>query len=491
MRIRPYIVWLSLVLAGCASRSPEADPPYYTVETIDLPEGLTAEAGGLDFLPDGRLVVCFHRGEVMIYDPETGGWDLFAHGLHDPLGIRAITDNEVLVMQRPELTRLVDEDGDGRADLYETVTDQFGISGNYHEFAYGPVIGPDGSMFIGLNAASSNAGVWDELRGEYNPLGHTAGMYSAVPYRGWILKVNADGRVEPWASGFRSPNGLGFDDEGNLFATDNQGDWVGTSKLYHVRKDQFYGHPSSLVWESDFDVDPTSLPVPVLEKMRTRAAVLFPQGDLADSPTEPVVDNTGGRFGPFTGQLFVGEMDHPRIMRVMLEEVDHTFQGAVVSFIDSTGLRLGNNRLAFGPDGSLWVGQTERKSGWIGSEGIQRIVWNGGTPMEVQSMNLTATGFDLTFTHPVDPDAAREPSAYQFARYYYAYHATYGSEQMDRRPVSVTNVELSSNRRKVSVSLSRLEPGYVYELEISGVKAAHGSPLAHNRLFYTLNRLKS
>ena len=105
--------------------------------------------------------------------------------------------------------------------------------------------------------------------------------------------------------------------------------------------------------------------------MRTRAAVLFPHGFFSNSSTQPVIDRTGGKFGPFTRQMFIGEMNHKRIIRVMLEEVRGTYQGAAVSFIDSTGLRIGNNRLAFSPQGDLWVGQTDH--GWPGDQGIQKI----------------------------------------------------------------------------------------------------------------------
>ena len=89
-------------------------------------------------MPDGRLVTCFHRGEVYTYQPKTGEWKLFADGLQEPLGIRAISDREVVVMQRPELTRIIDENGDGVADRYQTIHDGFGMTGNYHEFAFGP-----------------------------------------------------------------------------------------------------------------------------------------------------------------------------------------------------------------------------------------------------------------------------------------------------------------------------------------------------------------
>jgi hypothetical protein len=64
-------------------------------------------------------------------------------------------------------------------------------------------------------------------------------MFSPVAYRGRIMQLTPQGQLLPYASGFRSPNGLGVDLQGHLFATDNQGDWVGTSSLYHVKKDRF------------------------------------------------------------------------------------------------------------------------------------------------------------------------------------------------------------------------------------------------------------
>jgi hypothetical protein len=286
-----------------AELPPDSASKYYTIEYIPLPEGLSGETGGIAFMPDGRLVACFRRGEVMTYHPQTKEWKLFAQGLHDPLGIAAVGNNEILVMQRPELTRIKDTDGDGLADLYQTITDDFGMSGNYHEFAFGPLVAKDGSYFISLNLASNGAGIRDELRGRYDSLGRQGRMYSCVPYRGWVLNVSPDGKVTPWACGFRSPNGLGFDREGNLFVSDNQGDWIGTSTLHHVEQGKFYGHPSSLVWKEGFpDVNPLTLPVEQLNQMRTKAAVLFPQGIMANSPTQPIIDNTGGKFGPFTGK---------------------------------------------------------------------------------------------------------------------------------------------------------------------------------------------
>ena len=112
---------------------------YYKVEDITTPPGLDPQVGGLDFTPNGKLAACFHRGEVYTYDPKSGNWTLFAEGLQEPLGLVAVSDYEFVVMQRSELTRLQDLDRDGLADSYLTLWDGFGLTGNYHEFAFGPV----------------------------------------------------------------------------------------------------------------------------------------------------------------------------------------------------------------------------------------------------------------------------------------------------------------------------------------------------------------
>lgn len=482
------IICLLPLIWGCQQEQAEQGPAY-SVETIETPEGLSVETGGLDFLPNGKMIGAFRRGEVMTYDSETEEWELWAYGLQDPLWIKAISNHEVMVMQRAELTRITDTDQDGKADLFETVTDDFGMSGNYHEFAYGPEIDREGNYYIALNTASALAGVYDIIRGDFSEIGRKGRMYSAVPYRGWVMKVKPDGATIPWASGLRSPNGLELDDEGNLFIPDNQGDWLGTSKLYHIQKGNFYGHAPSLVWEEGFEnIEPLELPVPVLNKMRTKAAIQFPQGYFVNSPTQPLIDRTGGKFGPFTGQMFIGEMNHRRIVRVMLEKVHGVFQGATTSFIDSTGLKIGNNRLAFGPNGDLYVGQTDH--GWPGDQGIQKITWNGVVPMEVLNMSLTEQGFELTFTKPVDAETAGNPENYNFERYYYEYHQAYGSDQYGNKKIDVTNATVSDDRKKVNLTLEELEPGFIYDMKIKGLQSAKGDSLVHNRVYYTLNRLR-
>jgi glucose/arabinose dehydrogenase len=378
----------------------------YSIENIEPPPTKhgTSQIDGMCFTKDGKLAVCLPCGEIWLRDLKAGTWSLFAEGLHTPLGIIPEGDNGFIVTQRPELTLIKDTDGDGTADSYLCLSDEFGMTGNYHEFNFTPVRNENGDIFFGLGTASSGAGICDIIRGTYNANGRPGRMHSAAPYRGWIMKYSPlDGSLTPWSSGHRTPNGLGFDLEGKLYATDNQGDWVGTSKLFHVQQGNFYGHAASLNWKPEITTPALNLGAEKLDSLRTRAAVLLPQGTMANSPTEPLVDSTKGAFGPFSGQLFLGEMNQARLMRVLLEEVDGQMQGACVPFYDKGGLSLGTNRMAFAPDGSLYLGQT--KHSWAGGSGIQRIVWDKKTPMDILSMNLTEKGFKLTFTKPLEPQA--------------------------------------------------------------------------------------
>ena len=469
---------------------------YYELGAIEPPKLLLERYGkkgtqndGLSFMPDGRLVACFVGGEVFTLHPGSGKWKLFADGLHTPLGVVALNNREVMVAQRPELTLLRDLDEDGKADEYKAFCDDFGISGNYHEFHFGPVRDKAGNCYVSLGTASSGADVRHEKRGVFDKRSYLQRMYACVPYRGWVLQITPEGRLNPWASGLRTPNGLGLDLEGNLFVTDNQGDWVGTSKLHHIQKGKFYGHAGSLIWEKDWKGEkPVSLPVSELNERRETAAVLFPHGLMANSPSQPLVDSTKGKFGPFSGQLFVGEMNKGRIMRVMLEKIGGKMQGACIPFFDGNGLATGNNRLCFSPDGkTLWIGHSTH--GWAGNFGIQTLTWNGQTPADVLRMNLTAKGFNLTFTAPMDKTLTSSTESYAIKSYAYKYHQGYGSPQVGAKTLKPTNVSLSEDGKTVKLVLSEMQDRRLYEFSLKALRTAEGEPLANALVVYHAHNL--
>jgi hypothetical protein len=477
-----------------AQSTAQAESGYYKVTTLRQPADCVLEVGGLAFRPDGKLLACTRRGEVWLVhnpgaaDPNEVRFTRFASGLHEPLGLHVADNTTAHVVQRAELTKLIDRDADGEADEFITVCDKWGVSGDYHEFAFGPAVDAKGNFFVTLN------------------VGFGGGHQAKAAWRGWCVKVTPDGAMEPWAYGLRSPNGVGFSPDGELFYADNQGEWVASNKLCHLRRGTFHGHQAPLRWVKDspfagrvpekvrsgmwYDgTDPRDPDGPKVFPAVDPPAVWFPYGRMGQSISEPRWDTTGGRFGPFAGQCFVGDQTRSNVMRVALEKVNGVYQGACFPF--RSGLQCGVNRLAFGPDGALYAGQTNRGWGSVGGKpyGLQRIDFTGEAPFEVHSVKLIAGGFRLTFTKPLDVATAEALDAYAVRSFTYAYHQTYGSPEVDQRAEPVTRVEVATDRRSVSLTVPGLRKGRVYDIRLSGVKSANGEAVLHPEAYYTVNEL--
>jgi hypothetical protein len=409
---------LCLGLLPTAHAAEEND--FYQLVTIPTPDGLVLEVGGIDVAPKKRLVVTTRRGEVYLIDgaynpPSADGrvpgvtFKRFAYGLHEPLGVK-YRDGAYYVMQRTELTRLRDLDGDDVADEYTTIARGWGVTGAYHECAYGPVFDRDGNMIVTLNCTMG-----DKL----NP--HD-------DWRGWSLRIKPMGQWEPWSAGMRSPSGLGTNAAGDVFYTDQQGTWMGTCPLVHIERGDFHGYGDKQVLRSmTLPGSPIKPFVPVQKVLIPEAAaknpgyklpaVWLPYKKMGQSATD--IACAPGSFGPFEGQLFIGEFTLSMVLRVFLEKVDGKHQGAVFRFRE--GLQCGAFREVFGEDGSLFIGETNRGWNSLGTKsyGLQRLVWTGKTPFEMQKMEAASDGFVLTFTKDIDPRTAGDVASYEMTSYTY------------------------------------------------------------------------
>jgi len=474
---------------AATAANPVRLPAGYSLETIDIPSEITLGVGGLAFTPKGDLLICTREGEVWRYTH--GNWSRFAYGLHEALGLYVDPKtSEVWVMQRPELTKLIDEDGDGKADVYQTVNADWGLSDNYHEYAFGPVRDAAGNFYGTLNLSLSWRGWarsdrWDIGRVHDSKMGH------AAKYRGWCFQITPDGKFVPYASGLRSPAGITINGKGEIFYTDNQGDWNCTSTLHQVVKGRFYGHPSSLADDPAYaGKNLNRITEEEYDHLRSRPAVYLPHGELSNSPGEPIFDETGGKFGPFEGQVFIGDQTKSNEMRASLEKVGGEYQGAVFDFADP--LQCGIVRNRFAPDGSLWIGQTGR--GWRSAGekifGLQRIVWDGRTvPMEMHSISLTKTGFRIQFTKPVDRQAAADLANYKIKHWGYIYQAEYGSPKVDLTELSPASARVAADGQSVELDMPLVKE-VVYQLTLSNIAGADGAPMTNATGYYTLNRLR-
>ncbi|MDF1754905.1 MAG: PmoA family protein [Verrucomicrobiales bacterium] len=460
----------------------------YEVETVSFPENVPVEIGAVDFCPDGKLYVALRRGDIVraepSEDPNAFDWKPFASGFHNPCGIYIVKPGHIIISQMAELTEVIDTDNDGTADIYRALSTDFGLSGNYHETMD---ICPDGKggLYLAPGTASHNGPTFTTPRGEFSDAGRFGRNYSSVKWRGWVLHWNRENGITPISSGYRMHNGIERSPSGDIWCGDNQGDWRSSSPVYHVTEDSFSGHPSSLVWDPRFSTieNPLHLPRRLLDDLWNKPAFRLPR-TMMNSCAEPAFDTTKGKFGPFEGQMFIPDQSGDRIVRLMPEWVDGAYQGAATMFIEKDGLKRGNNRLAFSPDGTwMYVGQTGRGWGAL-SEGLQRIRYTGEMPFEAKNCELTENGFTITFTKPVS--AAGEVTLERFT---YPYGYTYGGDEINKATITPAAVEVASNNLTLEIAATDLLPNYIYRFHLKGVKSDDGTAFA-NQLEYTLNRLR-
>lgn len=478
-----------------ASATPATERDFYRIEPIRTPEHLIPEVGGLATLPNGSVAFVTRRGELWVVSNPEGNspyFTLYASGLHEPLGLH-YQDGAFYVAQRAELTRITDTDGDGQGDFFETLVN-WPLSGNYCEYNHGPVLANDGNFYINMNLGDNGMGAGAEPF--YGEMGHHA------KWRGWVVQVTPDGTLNPYAAGLRSPAGLGTNALGELFYTENQGGWIGTGYIAHVEEGDFFGHPSSLksAREPQSTVGLTIADIPRDAPLFHEAvkqikgmkmpSVRIPHGIMGISTAGFVADKAG-HFGDFfKDQLFVGDEGHANIVRVSMEKVGGAYQGAVFPF--RKDFASGILRMEWGANGALFVGMSDRGWNSVGADrhGLQRLVWTGKTPFEMQHIAAKPDGFEIAFTLPVDPATAADPNSYGISSFDYLYHQTYGSDAEDMREARIVGIRLSSDRKTVRLILDEMRPGYIYELTGDGIRASDSnSPLLHPLGYYSLNKV--
>lgn len=465
------------LLVALASGDPgaAAEADFYKVDWLAAPEKTVVEVGGLDFLPDGRLVLSTRRGQVWIVEnplaenPADARFELFAEGLQEGLGL-AVVRGEIYVLQRGELSRLADVDHDGRCDRVDTVQNGWGLSGHYHEFAFGLPVDLEGNFYMSLNVSFGDPQWWHGR--------------STAPWRGWVMKITREGELQPFACGFRSPCGLGLTEADELLETDNQGDWMPACPIYHVKPGRFYGHPASLAWTPEY-LSTRTTPSDTVPPARERepAAAWIPY-KWVRSAGNLVPDTTAGKFGPFAHQLFVAELTNGMIVRTDLEKVRGELQGACFLFRRRVGSSV---RLKFASDGTLFSGLTNR--GWGGlapSSGVARVRWSGKTPFEMRSVHLLQDGFDVAFTKPL---ADRAAPAIDAQMYHYDWWWEYGCPEQGNEKLEVSGAEVSEDRLHLRLKFANLRAGEIARVVLPSLKSADGEALLHDEFDYTINQL--
>lgn len=463
--------------AGDGLRLDAVNPNY---ELTDLrPDGFQPKVTGLDFIGDRLVVITAGSvssggwvpnptpGEVFLLDNVTGDTtreaveaEKVATGLKNPMGVDVI-DDKIYVSERHQLTELSDPDGDGFYDVHTKVA-AWPDGGNFHEFAFG-LVHDDENFYVNLSVAIDNGGATTNPQPAAN--------------RGTSIKINrATGEVGFVAGGLRTPNGVAFGPDGELFAMDNQGGWLPSSKLVHIEQDRFFNHFTNPA--GPFDAKPVTQP-----------ALWIPQNEIGNSPSTPILLEQG----PFAGQMLFGDVTYGGLQRAFLENVDGEYQGAV--FRHTAGLEAGVNRVIVGPDGALYVGGIGEGGNWGESGklgyGLQKLAPVSEATFDMKSMSVVEGGFTIQYTAPIsEATAAAITEAYRVEQWRYLPTSTYGGPKIDEETLVVSGAEVSADRTSVTLAIEGLKPGRVVHLRSPRPFASEaGQELWNTEAWYTLNSL--
>jgi hypothetical protein len=441
------------------------DNTPFVIDTLAVPYDNPHKAlfflTGVDTLPNGDLAVCTCHGDVWI----VGGidaslkkltWKRFATGLYQPLGLKVV-DGKIVVLERGQLTRLHDLNGDGEADFYENLCSNWHTGPGEHSFDTCLEVDPSGNF-------------WFFKTGDTN-----------LPHGGCLLRVPKDGgTVEVMATGFRHPIGLGMSPTGFLTGADQEGNWMPATRIDQYRHGGFYG---------DMRAHHRTAPPPTFDP------------PLCWLPRE--IDNSAGGqvwvpdglFGPLGGRPLHLSYGRCKAMLLMRQELpDGTVQGGATdlgwNFL--SGVKTG----CFHPtDGHLYVvglngWQTAAKRDGC----LQRVRYTGRPVVTPLSVEAFAGSLRLTFSQPLDAKQADDVSNYRIERWSYHWSGEYGSKRyLPDRPgavgqeaVAVTSAKVT-DEKTVVLTVPLLKP--VMQMELSfKLTTATGAPCT-GVVYHTINQL--
>lgn len=445
----------------------EAVHPSFDLKTV-RPESFKPKVGGIDFFSNGDMVICNWEPDGGVYrisnyngPREQIKVKRIAFGLAEPLGIKVVND-KLYVLQKQELTQLIDHDGDGVMDEYRCIANGWGVTDNFHEFAFG--LGYRNGKFYGNLATAINPG--------------GASTYPQNEDRGHVIEIDEKtGAYRLISRGLRTPNGVGMGPKGQMYISDNQGDWLPVSKIMLLKEGVFYGNRS---------VDPEGT-----KNLKDFPPVVWlPQNEIGNSPSQIAPFNVG----PYKDQMVHGDVTHGGLKRVFVEVVDGVYQGAV--FRMTQGLESGVNRVVRGPDGAYYIGGVGSSGNWGQTGklpyGLQQLKYNGKTTFEMAEVRAKANGMELFLTEPLAVGSGETPQYYKVQQFTYVPTKEYGGPKVDEQDVPVKSVTISRDRKTVFLELDGLKEGYVTYIRTSPtLQGKSGQRIWTTEAWYTLNKKPS
>lgn len=428
----------------------EDDP--YAVDVLALPQDNPWKSRmrltGIDFMEGGEsAVVSTIDGEVWRVEgvTESSGsttWRRIATGMFQPLGIK-LYKGEIYVSCRDQIVKLIDLNGDGETDYYESFNSDHQVTEHFHEFAMGLQTDAAGNFYYAKSGRHART--------------------SLVPQHGTLMKVSADGSTsEILANGFRAANGVCLNPDGSFYVTDQQGFWNPMNRINRVTKGGFYGN----MWGYGAPADSSD------------AAMIQPMAwiDMKydRSPSELLwVDSD--RWGPLNGSLLNLSYGYGKIFAVLTQQVGNREQGGMVE-IPLPQFPTGIMRARFNPkDGQLYgCGMAAwATSRMIQVGGLYRVRYTGKALHLPINMQALAGGMELTFSEALDRETVENLEGFEVNTWDIKRTRKYGSDRFNEQTLTISKVSLSEDGKTVRIHLPDIQPTWIMEIKYQ-LKSAKG-----------------
>ena len=431
----------------------------FAIDKINWPEqnpwASWLRFGGLDFFPDGnRAALSTWSGDVWTVTGlndtlDTLIWQRIATGLNQPLGLK-IVGQQIYVLGRDQITRLVDLNADGETDFYENFNNDTYNSEHFHEQ----------SMDLQTDAAGNF----------YYMKGARHALPAQHPHHGTLIRVSPDGEQSTvLAYGFRVSNGLGIGPGPTFYGTDQEGYWMPANRINRITvPNKFYGNCWGWYPTSEM---PDSYEPPL--------CWIAPFVDR--SPAAPVWIPTGtwGKMGDSLLSLSYGT---GKVYAVLEHQTDAIVQGALTEL--GVELPTGLMRGRFHPiSRDLYlVGLFGWSSDKQEDTGFYRVRMTGAPLRTPKSFRAVNDGLIIDFYTSLAPASAQNPENWRVQSWEYRWTEYYGSPQLKRSGEEgrdthpVESATLSADGKTVFLKIPSLTPTMQFHINITG-SFADGIPL--------------
>ncbi len=433
--------------------------------------------GGMALLPDGRLVTAVYKGgasatnrngQMFILSGVVTGTkrsDItvtpLTGGLREPLGV-AVVNGAIYVIEKDRLGKFSPNGANWTYSVEYDKANPVGVRDFYHWFSMG--------LVYYQGKFNWTLGGFTQYREFVDPEPQKHGT--------WVQYDPITRTHEFLVHGLRNTGGTALGPEGTICTTDNQGEWEPSDKFICMEKGLWYG------WDGPASL--TKLPGQVESPPTAWGAHDEITNSLGQSVLIPK--------GKYAGQMFVTDLNNGVVNRVFMEKVKGHWQGAF-TFLTG-GFKAGVYRILLTPDSTnLILAGVGGWGGWRYLDNapayacLHKLVPNNKSVLEILAVrSLGNTKMEVEFTEPVNPSAALV-AGYKVTSWKNIADSNYGGGRNSLPLIhTVTNVSLSADNLRATLTISGLEAGRIVRVFVNqAVKALNGDTLWFKYSDYTMN----